>query len=132
LPKTTGPELFNLEYLRQAQQASNTIDIVPTDVIATLSVFTAHTIADAITQLHIPKGLKLFASGGGAHNPFVMQHMQKLLPGITIGNTNELGIQPDAKEAILFALLGNEALCGEPIRIGTNPLVLMGKFSFAI
>jgi len=72
----------------------------------------------------------LFASGGGAHNPFVIQHLQQLLPSATIGNTKQLGIQPDAKEAILFALLGNEALCGEPVKIGNNPQVLMGKFSF--
>jgi anhydro-N-acetylmuramic acid kinase len=43
-----------------------------------------------------------------------------------------LGIDPGAKEAILFALLGNEALCGEPMAIGNNPAVLMGKFSFAL
>jgi anhydro-N-acetylmuramic acid kinase len=49
-----------------------------------------------------------------------------------IKDTSSLGINPDAKEAILFALLGNEALCGEPIAIGNNPSVLMGKFSFAV
>jgi hypothetical protein len=56
---------------------------------------------------------------------------EKRLTRSTIANTSELGINPDAKEAILFALLGNEALCGEPIAIGNNPAVLMGKFSFA-
>jgi anhydro-N-acetylmuramic acid kinase len=132
LPKTTGPELFNLEYLRKAQQRSDTTNLAPADIVATLSLFTAQTIADAVLQFNIPQGAKLFASGGGAHNPFVMQQLQRLLPQILIGNTSELGIQPDAKEAILFALLGNEALCGEPITIGTNPKVLMGKFSFPI
>ncbi|MEO6524830.1 MAG: anhydro-N-acetylmuramic acid kinase [Mucilaginibacter sp.] len=132
LPKTTGPELFNLEYLRKAQQRSHTIGIVPSDIVATISLFTAQTIANAVMQFNIPQGAKLFASGGGAHNPFVMQQLQRLLPDVVIGNTSELGIQPDAKEAILFALLGNEALCGEPITIGSNPQVLMGKFSFPI
>lgn len=132
LPKTTGPELFNLDYLQQAQKKSNTTNIAPEDVIATLSAFSAQTIADAIGVLCIPEGYKLFASGGGAHNLFVMKYLQKLLPDAVIGNTNLLGIQPDAKEAILFALLGNEALCGQPIKIGSNPVVLMGKFSFAL
>jgi anhydro-N-acetylmuramic acid kinase len=53
------------------------------------------------------------------------------LPKADIADTVSLGIDPDAKEAILFALLGNEALSGEPIRIGNNPAVLMGKFSFS-
>lgn len=129
LPKTTGPELFNLEYLHKAQQVSHTSELSPADIVATLSMFTAQSIAEAIQRLIIPQGLKIFASGGGAHNPFVMGALQKLLPGAVIGNTDELGIQPDAKEAILFALLGNEALCGRPIKIGSNPVVLMGKFS---
>jgi len=47
-------------------------------------------------------------------------------------DTSALGIHPDAKEAILFALLGNEALSDEPLKIGANPAVLMGKFSFAV
>jgi len=132
LPKTTGPELFNLEYLRKAQQQSNTIDLSAADIVATLSQFTAQSIADAVLSLYDTTNLKLFASGGGAHNPFVMQQLQRLLPHVKIGNTSELGIQPDAKEAILFALLGNEALCGEPIAIGDNPKVLMGKFSFPV
>jgi anhydro-N-acetylmuramic acid kinase len=132
LPKTTGPELFNLSYLEKAQQTSNTPGISAGDIVATLSMFTAQSIADAIIKLDITQGLKLFASGGGAHNPFIMQQLQRLLPGVTVGNTNQLGIQPDAKEAILFALLGNEALCGQPIAIGNNPKVLMGKFSFPL
>jgi anhydro-N-acetylmuramic acid kinase len=131
LPKTTGPELFNLNYLGKAQKASDTMG-PPADIVATLSAFTAQSIAGAIATLNIPQGLKIFVSGGGAHNPFVMQRLQQLLPGMLIGNTNALGIQPDAKEAILFALLGNEALCGQPILIGTNPAVLMGKFSFPL
>ena len=76
--------------------------------------------------------LREFASGGGARNPYVVDCLEKHLSGIAIKNTAELGIDPDAKEAILFALLGNEALCGEPVVIGDNPAVLMGKFSFSM
>jgi anhydro-N-acetylmuramic acid kinase len=59
-----------------------------------------------------------------------MQYLQKILNGIIVEKTDKLGIPPDAKEAILFALLGNEALCGSRLIIGNNPAVLMGKFSF--
>jgi anhydro-N-acetylmuramic acid kinase len=132
LPKTTGPELFNLSYLEAAQQKSTTNNLLPADVIATLSTFSAYHIANAIKLCAHIENLKIFISGGGAHNPFIIQCLQKLLPGAVIANTNKLNIQPDAKEAILFALLGNEALCGEPIKIGNNPEVLMGKFSFPL
>lgn len=129
-PKTTGPELFNEEYVRKAQERSDTSHIDPKDIIATLSAFTAKAIAD-FTRAYLPKGAKMFVSGGGAKNLFVMQYLEKRLYKTTIADTAVLGINPDAKEAILFALLGNEALAGQPLIIGNNPSVLMGKFSFA-
>ena len=131
LPKTTGPELFNLHYLDNAIQASGTQNIPHANIIATLSKFTALTITNAVKQ-YADLELKIFVSGGGARNPFIMQTLKNLLPEVIISDTGHLGIQPDAKEAILFALLGNEALCGEPITFGSNPAVLMGKFSFPL
>lgn len=131
LPKTTGPELFNLDYVREAQQRSETENIDPADLVCTLSAFTAKCIADFIQTNFEGLAIKLFASGGGAQNPYVMEALEENLPDVTIASTSKLGINPDAKEAILFALLGNEALCGEPFHIGDNPAVLMGKFSFA-
>ncbi|QHS55046.1 anhydro-N-acetylmuramic acid kinase [Mucilaginibacter sp. 14171R-50] len=131
LPKTTGPELFNLEYVADAQQASRSLNINKTDLITTLSAFTGRTISNFISAHFNLPGLKIFVSGGGASNPYVVNYLKKAMPFATIANTAKLGIDPDAKEAILFALLGNEALCGEPMVIGDNPAVLMGKFSFA-
>ncbi|MDN3581784.1 anhydro-N-acetylmuramic acid kinase [Mucilaginibacter flavus] len=129
-PKTTGPELFNLSYVAQAQKASGTEDISDTDLVCTLSAFTAASIINFINSSITASNLKVYVSGGGARNPFVIAGLEKAFEHVK--DTSILGIDPDAKEAILFALLGNEALCGEPIAIGNNPKVLMGKFSFAI
>jgi anhydro-N-acetylmuramic acid kinase len=129
-PKTTGPELFNLDYVAEAQKRSDTLAISPEDLISTLSALTATSIAQFIEANFKVDDLQIFLSGGGARNPFIASQIKKDLPHAPINNTNALGIDPDAKEAILFALLGNEALCGEPIKIGNNPAVLMGKFSF--
>ena len=131
-PKTTGPELFNLDFVKKAQQLSNTLAICNEDLICTLSTLTATSIAHFISANFSSQHIKIFASGGGAKNTYIINYLKKLLPGAEIRDTNALGINPDAKEAILFALLGNEALCGEPIKIGQNPAVLMGKFSFPL
>jgi anhydro-N-acetylmuramic acid kinase len=131
-PKTTGPELFNLAYMHNAQQQSGTLAIEPKDLVSTLTALTATSITNFIQANFRVADLKLFASGGGGWNPFVMAHLKQALPHVTITDTSVLGINPDAKEAILFALLGNEALAGEPIAIGNNPAVLMGKFSFPV
>jgi len=128
-PKTTGPELFSLAFVGDAQQVSGTEDISSEDLISTLSEFTAKNIADFISA-NLPPDSKIFVSGGGAKNQYVINCLKYLLHQEAIFDTQALGIDPDAKEAILFALLGNEALSGEPIRIGKNPAVLMGKFSF--
>lgn len=128
VPKTTGPELFNLTYVEQAQKASATESIRKEDLVSTLSAFAAASIINFINTNIIADDLKIFVSGGGARNPFVIAELKNSFGHIA--DTGELGIDPDAKEAILFALLGNEALCGEPIAIGNNPKVLMGKFSF--
>ncbi|MDB5149994.1 MAG: anhydro-N-acetylmuramic acid kinase [Mucilaginibacter sp.] len=131
-PKTTGPELFNLDMVAEAQQQSGTGQISNEDLVCTLSAFTAASIAGFIKENISGDQIKIFTSGGGARNPFVIGELKKLLPEAVIDDSSSLGINPDAKEAILFALLGNEALCGEPIRIGNNPAALMGKFSFPI
>ncbi|MFI5157465.1 MAG: anhydro-N-acetylmuramic acid kinase [Sphingobacteriales bacterium] len=129
-PKTTGPELFSMDFVADAQKRSGTLAISPEDLISTLSALTATAIAQFIEANFKGDDLHVFLSGGGVRNPFIAAQLKKELPHASIKNTDALGIDPDAKEAILFALLGNEALCGEPIKIGDNPAVLMGKFSF--
>ncbi len=130
MPKSTGPELFDMEFVQVAQQKSSTQQINPADLVATLTVFTVQIIAEAILQNFTGDNLKIFVSGGGARNPMMMQSLQFLLPKNSIRNSDVLGLDADAKEAVLFALLSNEALAGEPLQINQNPAVLMGKFSF--
>ncbi|MCO5950721.1 anhydro-N-acetylmuramic acid kinase [Mucilaginibacter flavidus] len=131
-PKTTGPELFGMAFVDEAQLMSGTAAIPNEDLVCTLSAFTAQSITQFIQQNFKADDIKIFTSGGGARNPYIIDQLKKKLPTSVIKDTAELGINPDAKEAILFALLGNEALCGEPIAIGNNPAVLMGKFSFPL
>jgi len=129
-PKTTGPELFSLNFVEKAQQQSDITSISSRDLVCTLSAFTAKSIVNFIEDNFKVDNLKIFTSGGGAKNPYIVNYLKTALPNATVADTGVLGINPDAKEAILFALLGNEALCGEPMAIGNNPAMLMGKVSF--
>lgn len=133
LPKTTGPELFNLEYLANAQQVSNTKDISHQDILATLSKFTSDTIADTLRNFLEDRAAKIYLSGGGMHNPLIMAHLRAALPSYEFAKTDEIGINGDAKEAVLFAILANESLVGGDINFGYRlgvPSVSMGKVSF--
>ena len=139
-PKTTGPELFNVAYV---ENAINKIKITHSvsDLMATLTRFSAETIADSIQYLFKQKQFnqseigqyKIYTSGGGAHNPLLINYLKELLPTITFNKTDVLGIKGDAKEAVLFAILANECVAGNATDFGTRegvPSVSMGKISF--
>lgn len=133
-PKTTGPEVFNLSYVQQAQEQSNTHDLTHTDIMATLTRFSAETIAEAVRQvIRTGQAYNAYMSGGGIHNPVLVDALRLFLPECTVGRTDELGIPGDAKEAVLFAVLANEAVAGGHTSFGNRqgvPSVTMGKVSF--
>lgn len=136
-PKTTGPELFSLEYVTKARAVSNTQNISIPDLLATLTRFSAETIAEAIhtaitNTIYTVENFTIYMSGGGAHNPLLVEWLKELLP-CQFSTTDTLGISGDAKEAILFAILANETVSGGTSDFGIRkgiPSVSMGKISF--
>jgi anhydro-N-acetylmuramic acid kinase len=137
LPKTTGPELFNLAYLANAQKVSGTTALSVPDVMATLTHFSAQTISAAINDSIKASGnaastFNIYMSGGGAHNPLLVELLKSQLP-CPFYRTDDLGISGDAKEAVLFAILANETVAGGSSNFGKRkgiPSVAMGKISF--
>jgi anhydro-N-acetylmuramic acid kinase len=132
-PKTTGPELFNIGYLNQAMANAKQADISNFDVLATLAAFSAKGIIQAIkATVGDGSNFEIYVSGGGMYNPLLLNHLQSHF-GKTIRSTDVFGINPDAKEAVLFALLANEAVAGNLERLSPTagiPKVSMGKVSF--
>ncbi len=136
-PKTTGPELFNIDYVLNAQISSNTKNLNINDLLATLTQFSAETITEAIkyaiNNSNNPKAnFTVYMSGGGMHNPLLVETLKKLLP-YQFHKTDDLGISGDAKEAVLFAILANENVAGGKSDFGSRkgiPSVSMGKISF--
>jgi anhydro-N-acetylmuramic acid kinase len=112
-PKSTGKELFHLDHLMRA------LDGLPQlpdeDVIATLTMLTARTVADAVRQVG---ATELIASGGGTLNPTLMAMLRGELPGIGVSTSDQLGLPSAAKEALAFAVLGFLTAHGLP---GTIP-----------
>lgn len=133
-PKTTGPELFNLAYLKEAQKNSYTENLAPEDIMATLNCFAAQAMINGIlSQASGLDNVAVYISGGGLHNPLLFTSIKTGLPQFKIESFATLGIDPDAKEAVLFALLANEALAGNKSnvkQIKNSPAVCMGKISF--
>ena len=109
-PKSTGRDLFHLEWLQKRIGAAA---ITPADVQATLARFTARTVTDAL-RAELPTCARLLVCGGGVHNPVLLREVASLLPGVVVESTAEKGLDPDFVEAMAFAWLAREFLARRP------------------
>lgn len=124
MPRTTGPELFNMAWVRQRMEETGISGVDDEDMVATLTWLSAQTIADAIHDVWEGDQSDVYLSGGGMHNPQLVQWIEQLLEQST-HSFAEIGFDPDAKEAVCFAILANEALSGEAFTI--NPKQNAGR-----
>ncbi|HYJ81086.1 MAG TPA: anhydro-N-acetylmuramic acid kinase, partial [Longimicrobiaceae bacterium] len=115
-PKSTGREEFGrpfVERLVEAMRPEGDRDWL--DLVATLTELTARSIADAYGRWVIPRGIgEVVVSGGGARNPALMARLGELLAPLPVRDGSALGMDPDAKEAVAFALLAWAHLHGIP------------------
>lgn len=102
-PKSTGRELFNLDWLG-AQGGDQLADSAAEDVQATLAELTVKSIADSL-RTSLPDAQELYVCGGGAHNGLLLKRLAEVMPGISVTTTATLGLSPDWVEATAFAWL---------------------------
>jgi anhydro-N-acetylmuramic acid kinase len=120
-PKSCGREQYGADFIR-----GTGIDL------ATATELTVRTIALAIGRY--PEAADVIVSGGGAHNRYMMERLRAVLrPRIT--TSAEFGIDVDAKEAILFAVLAYQTYhrrAGNiPSATGARKPAILGKVSRA-
>jgi anhydro-N-acetylmuramic acid kinase len=132
-PKSTGREHYNEDFVGNLFARPLDAGIKVNDIMATVTRYTAETIALGIRNYCSPQPEELYVSGGGLHNKTLMSFIRELLPGCVVRAGDELGIPADAKEAVAFALLANEAIHGlcnnAPSATGASHPVVMGKLT---
>ena len=114
-PKSTGRELFGSDYV-DALLAH--FPDAPDDALATAADLTARSVADALARF-VPAADTpgvVIASGGGVHNRYLVERLRGLLP-VPLQTTADHGIDPDAKEALCFAVLAHEYVNGVPTNL---------------
>lgn len=106
-PKSTGRDLFNLEWLSSKLVGNEPAE----DVQATLLALTSYAIADAIKR-YCAGAQEVYLCGGGAHNQALINHLALSLPDCSLQTTEALGMGVDWLEAIAFAWLAKQAILG--------------------
>ncbi len=123
-PKSTGRETFSLAWVQSLLSGNEN----PADVQATLLALTADSVAEAVRR-HCGGAEEVYLCGGGAHNRALVRRLGQKLPRHRVMLTDELGIGADWVEALAFAWLARQTLCGEPGNLpevtgATGPRVL--------
>ena len=107
VPKSTGRDLFSLEWLAERLERFRLHHghIDAANVQATLLALTAHSIAEAI-QRFAPQTRELYLCGGGVRNTQLCRQLAALLPQLRIEATDALGLPAQQVEAAAIAWLG--------------------------
>lgn len=132
-PRTTGREEFGQAFLDDL--CSRNPDVTELDMLGTLTAFVARSAADAVERhLRIPGGPReIVVSGGGVHNITLLRHLKEAFFPVPVTPSGSYGIDPDFKEALLFAVLANERICGRasnvPAATGARWPVCLGKIA---
>jgi anhydro-N-acetylmuramic acid kinase len=132
-PKTAGREQYGAEFIARLRRTKLSLP----DLMHTMCAFTAATVAEAVGRFVHPVFFpdELIASGGGVHNPLIMRYLAEFLPTTRITTTAEFGVDPDAKEAIFFALFAactlKQQAANLPAATGASRPVVLGQLTFA-
>ena len=130
-PKSTGREQFGSVFAQRFLASGLSRE----SRVATATQLTVRTILMGVERLVLPRMPvdELIVSGGGWHNPAIMQPLRESLPSTRVTSTDEFGIAGDAKEAVAFAVLAYETVNGRPGNLtsatGASRHVILGSIT---
>jgi anhydro-N-acetylmuramic acid kinase len=110
-PKSTGREAFGRVFVDPLLARFRGREA---DLLATLTRFVAEAVAHGLRRFGPPRLDEVLVSGGGARNRTLMGALAEALAPAAVRSVETAGMDPDAKEAIAFAVLANETLFGHP------------------
>jgi len=130
-PKTTGREEFGIKFAEKILEKALELKVENEDLIATLTKYTAKTIAESYKKYLPQTPSEMIIGGGGSYNKTLIKMIREELDEIKIRFHEEFGIPAQAKEPLLMVILANEVIHGHfnnlPSATGASRKVIMGK-----
>jgi anhydro-N-acetylmuramic acid kinase len=130
-PKSTGREEFGAAFAEQLYRRAVENGLSNADLVATVTAFTASSIARAYRRILPTMPDEMILCGGGAHNRALVKMLRAELPDVKMLLTDDFGISVDAKEAVSFAILAWATMKGMtnnvPAATGAEQPVVLGK-----
>lgn len=113
-PKSTGREYWGVPYVRRLWES-----YAGASFVSDLTEFVARSIRDAYERFVFPcyAVSSLYLSGGGQKNPILRRRLEELFAPLPMLSCDALGLPVKFKEAIAFAVLANETICGQPSNV---------------
>ena len=137
LPKTTGRELFGVQYVEKILDYRREHGLSDADLLATVTDLTAWSIVDGYARYVLPKrqATELVVGGGGSYNATLLGFLrERFAPyGVKVRTQEDLGWSSDAKEAVAFAIMADCCVREKPNVLpsvtGAKAAAIMGKLS---
>lgn len=132
-PKTTGREEFGLQFSDNLYKEIERDKIDVLDALTTVTAFTAKSISDSYKKFIAPTHTisEVIVCGGGVFNKTLLKYLKDYLEDVKVRRIDDFNIPSEAKEALSFAILANETICGNPGNVpsatGAKEQVVLGK-----
>lgn len=132
-PKTTGREWLSVEMARRLVAEGRHMKLSDESIVATLTAWTAFSIADALQRFAPAPIAEIIVGGGGTHNSTLMDMLQTAVGAVPVSTHEALGMSSDDKEALAFAVLGYETWHGRsatlPAQTGARHPSVLGAIT---
>lgn len=132
-PKSTGRELFGVDYFNRCLVEASAYNLSPADILATLTELTVASIVHSYQTFLPQMPDRVLLCGGGSHNLYLKRRLQAQLHPVQVLTTSEGGLNVDFKEAIAFAVLAEWRVRGIPGNLpqvtGAIAPILLGEIN---
>jgi anhydro-N-acetylmuramic acid kinase len=103
---STGRDTFGEEYVTERLEEARSAGVLEADsILATAAAFVAEAVSRGLKRRGVAGLEGLIVAGGGVHNVALTKELQ-LRTGFRTVSSAEMGVDPDAREALGFAAMG--------------------------